>query len=184
MSCTKCTIIQQPTVHRPVHSLVKLQGPNLGVVREPQCPIRPTVSFLCKYPVERGELRHFSVFFLDTTLPREKYCQSLIILLHYSRFMALWILSGTTRVSRYLKKHSPTRTFICFLHLPRSMAPSLFNLRAWQSLIIQHSYSAFSALTLLAGRQEGHPVCKKLSSGILAWLCVWVKVQIHYLLLQ
>jgi len=29
---------------------------------------------------------------------------------------------------------------------------------------------AFSALTLLVGRQEGHPACKKLSSGMLAWL--------------
>jgi len=28
----------------------------------------------------------------------------------------------------------------------------------------------FSALTLLVGRQEGHPACKKLSGGILAWL--------------
>jgi len=26
---------------------------------------------------------------------------------------------------------------------------------------------AFSALTLLAGRQEGHPACKKLSGGVL-----------------
>jgi len=25
----------------------------------------------------------------------------------------------------------------------------------------------FSALTLLVGRQEGHPVCKKLSGGVL-----------------
>ena len=32
---------------------------------------------------------------------------------------------------------------------------------------------AFSALTLLAGWQEGHPACKKLSCGILAWLSVW-----------
>ena len=37
---------------------------------------------------------------------------------------------------------------------------------------------SFSALMLLVGRQEGHPTCKKLSGGILAWLCVWVKVQI------
>jgi len=29
---------------------------------------------------------------------------------------------------------------------------------------------AFSALTLLVGRQEGHPACKKLSGGMLAWL--------------
>jgi len=27
---------------------------------------------------------------------------------------------------------------------------------------------AFSALTLLVGRQEGHPACKKLSGGVLA----------------
>jgi len=27
---------------------------------------------------------------------------------------------------------------------------------------------AFSALTLMVGRQEGHPVCKKLSGGVLA----------------
>jgi len=32
---------------------------------------------------------------------------------------------------------------------------------------------SFSALTLLVGRQEGHPACKKLSGGVLAWLLVW-----------
>jgi len=36
---------------------------------------------------------------------------------------------------------------------------------------------AFSALTLLVGRQEGHPACKKLSGGVLAWLSAWSKVQ-------
>ena len=36
---------------------------------------------------------------------------------------------------------------------------------------------AFSALTLLVGRQEGHPACKKLSDGVLAWLSVLSKVQ-------
>jgi len=35
----------------------------------------------------------------------------------------------------------------------------------------------FSALTLLVGRQEGHPACKKLSGGVLAWLFVWSEVQ-------
>jgi len=29
-----------------------------------------------------------------------------------------------------------------------------------------------SALALLVGRQEGHPACKKLSGGVLAWLSV------------
>jgi len=35
---------------------------------------------------------------------------------------------------------------------------------------------AFSALTLLVGRQEGHLACKKLSGGVLAWLSVWNEV--------
>ena len=48
-------------------------------------------------------------------------------------------LSGTTRVSRYQKKHSPTHhpdhhpVFISFFHLPWSIASSLFKLCAWQS---------------------------------------------------
>ena len=36
---------------------------------------------------------------------------------------------------------------------------------------------AFSALTLLVGRQEGQPACKKLSGGVLAWISVWSEVQ-------
>jgi len=36
---------------------------------------------------------------------------------------------------------------------------------------------AFSGLTLLVGRQEGHPACKKLSGGVLAWLSVWSEVR-------
>ena len=40
------------------------------------------------------------------------------------------------------------------------------------SLLLLNSF-AFSALMLLVRRQEGHPACKKLSGGMLAWLCVW-----------
>ena len=40
-----------------------------------------------------------------------------------------------------------------------------------------HVLFAFSALTLLVGRQEGHPASKKLSGGVLAWLSVWSEVQ-------
>jgi len=36
---------------------------------------------------------------------------------------------------------------------------------------------AFNALTLLVGRQERHPACKKQSGGLLAWLSVWSEVQ-------
>ena len=35
----------------------------------------------------------------------------------------------------------------------------------------------FSALTLMVGQQEGHPACKKLSGGVLAWLSVWSEMQ-------
>ena len=38
-------------------------------------------------------------------------------------------------------------------------------------------YTAFSALILLVGWQEGHLSQKKLSSGVLTWLSVWSKVQ-------
>jgi len=48
-------------------------------------------------------------------------------------------LSGTTRVCRYQKKHSPTRhpdhhpIFVSFFCLLQSIASSLFKLYAWQS---------------------------------------------------
>jgi len=48
-------------------------------------------------------------------------------------------LSGITWVSQYQKKHSPTHhpdhhpIFVSFFHVPRSIASSLFKLRAWQS---------------------------------------------------
>jgi len=35
----------------------------------------------------------------------------------------------------------------------------------------------FDAVGWTAGREEGHPACKKLSGGVLAWLSVWSKVQ-------
>jgi len=51
--------------------------------------------------------------------------------------MTLWILSETTLVSQYQKKHSPTHAYqsslICFIHLLRSMAFFLFNPRTLQS---------------------------------------------------
>jgi len=37
--------------------------------------------------------------------------------------------------------------------------------------------TAFGALTLLVGRQERHPACKKLSDVVLTWLSVWSEVQ-------
>ena len=49
---------------------------------------------------------------------------------------------------------------------------------AYFPLISSFLTYSFSALTLLVGWQEGHPACKKLSGGVLAWLSVWGEVQI------
>jgi len=38
--------------------------------------------------------------------------------------------------------------------------------------LLLNGRSVFSALTLLVGLQEGHPACKKLTGGVLAWLSV------------
>jgi len=40
------------------------------------------------------------------------------------------------------------------------------------TVLVLLCFCAFGALTLLVGRQEGHPACKKLSGGVLAWLSV------------
>ena len=47
----------------------------------------------------------------------------------------------------------------------------------WIFILVPACTVAFSVLTLLVGRQEGHPACKKLSGGLLAWLSVWSEVQ-------
>jgi len=40
------------------------------------------------------------------------------------------------------------------------------------SVFSVHQHSAFSALTLLVGRQEGHPACKKLWWGVGVVICL------------
>jgi len=42
---------------------------------------------------------------------------------------------------------------------------------------LEYTTIAFSALTLLVWRPEGHPACNKLSDEVLTWLSVWIKVQ-------
>jgi len=44
-------------------------------------------------------------------------------------------------------------------------------------LILNCDFCAFSDLTLLVGRQERHPACKKLSGEMLASLSVWSELQ-------
>jgi len=43
-------------------------------------------------------------------------------------------------------------------------------------------FLAFSALTLLVGRQEEHLACKTLSDEVLAWLSVWSEVHMVQLM--
>ena len=46
-----------------------------------------------------------------------------------------------------------------------------------RTYLLTYFLASFSALTLLVGRQEGHPACKKLSGEVLAWLSDWSEVQ-------
>jgi len=61
---------------------------------------------------------------------------------------------------------------------PRHSIIDVYLLYYYYYMAVPDSYLAFSALTLLVGRQEGHPACKKLSGEVLAWLSVRSKVQI------
>ena len=49
--------------------------------------------------------------------------------------------------------------------------------RSWNFRFKIVKACAFSALTLLVGRQEEHPVCKKLSDEVLAQLSVWREIK-------
>ena len=61
---------------------------------------------------------------------------------------------------------------ISYTHADRSTV-RIFKIREFCAF----TACAFSALTLLVGRQEGHPACKKPSGGVLVWLSVWSKFQ-------
>jgi len=72
-------------------------------------------------------------------------------------------LSGTTRVSRYQKEHSPTHrpdhpVFICFFHLPWSGASSLFKLHACLLLgsLFAYALSMSSLIYLLVWSPPPH----------------------------
>jgi len=57
--------------------------------------------------------------------------------------------------------------------LPSVLLPSVL----LPSVLTAFSATAFNVLTLLVGRQEGHPAYKKLSGELLAWLSDWSEVQ-------
>ena len=55
--------------------------------------------------------------------------------------------------------------------------PSQTHRQIYATQALRNSFEFVGTLTLLAGRQEGHPACKKLSGGVLAWLSVWSEVR-------
>jgi len=78
----------------------------------------------------------------------------------HNRFMALWTLSGTTRVSRYQKKHSPTHTYrdhesflICIYYDPWHPPCSTY---VPDSLFCTIPLSKFSLFYLLAWHHPLH----------------------------
>ena len=59
---------------------------------------------------------------------------------------------------------------ICFIYKYFTYRKKLHNVNNIYNVYFY--LHAFSALTLLVGRQEGHPACKKQSGEVLAWLSV------------
>ena len=90
---------------------------------------------------------------------------------------------------RLLLTHRQTDRHVCVC--PRSYLRNYTS--DLRQIFVRVTYGcAFSALTLLVGRQQGHPACK--SGGVLAWLsvqsemqtCIWpaYATATHCLLLQ
>ena len=61
------------------------------------------------------------------------------------------------------------------------LVKSIFVADFYPISFVAFSAVAFGALTLLVGKQEGHPACKILSGEVLAWLSVWTEVQLMLL---
>ena len=78
------------------------------------------------------------------------------------------------------QRMSPPACLHAYVHRWTNIMP-LLSQDSGQYLFNQHFVwsCAFSALTLLVGRQEGHPACKNLSGGVLVWLSTWSKVQTY-----
>jgi len=81
-------------------------------------------------------------------------------------------LSGTTQVSWYQKKHSPTHhpdhhpIFISFFHLPRSIATS-FKLRAWKSFCTT-SFHVLFGLPLGLEPSTSYSICLEILRHVIS----------------
>jgi len=88
-----------------------------------------------------------------------------------------WLLHRTTRPSVSVEGLTIREIASPTLKNARSRHSTLVFFPCLYHCIIVQFTQQFSALTLLVGRQEGHPACKKLSSGALMWLSVWSEMQ-------
>jgi len=67
----------------------------------------------------------------------------------------------------------PGKLFTCYWHCSLCSIHWLNGILGCLCFNSNFNTNAFSALTQLVGRQEGHAACKKLSGGVLARLSVW-----------
>ena len=108
----------------------------------------------------------------------QSYAQrkSLEFTCHTAFFVSIVIVQWTDLIICKTRRNSVIHQGMVYVCRPTSMVISRLRV-AMQIIICGLLLPAFSALTLLVGRQKGHPACKKLSGGVLAWLAVWSKVQ-------
>ena len=129
----------------------------------------------CKKSVD--DLRHNSVDTGKVALPAEKYQNWPMSAVggggrrvaNCTAAAAGGFVGGGTR-GLYIS----TATTTTQQHTHLVMVPS--SARHFTCTVIKYYAFSFSALTLLAGRQEGHPTCKTLSGGVLASLSIWSEV--------
>ena len=76
----------------------------------------------------------------------------------------------------YSRLHVFFAVFFNYLHMLHILPWPVCTLVSVLLLLI-YSVLAFSALTLLVGRQEGHPACKKLSAGMV--ICLEQGADLH-----
>ena len=89
--------------------------------------------------------------------------------------LALLLISTRPTIIHHAKHVLVPITSLCSVENCWMNNWAIFWHRTFLSPII-HCVYAFSALTLLVWRQEGHPACKK-TGGVLMWLSFWSKVQ-------
>ena len=144
----------------------------------------PSVSFVIitrhiityKRPDRMVEIRRYLMLMILNCIPIVIYQDHVTQILLLTSF-----ITGVTYFSIVHKAVNRSRLILkCFHSCDRVLLTKAFC--TYVRPILEYcspvwSPPAFSALTLLVGRQEGHPACKKLSGGELVWLSVWSEVQ-------